>query len=117
MIETGGVRHCANPVRVAAATATKPTCALCEWSPEVARPGDDLQEVLSITVVHGSGEPLHLFAGDEPFQEGDLLDAGDFESLALLDRFHEVGGFEKRLVGSGIEPGEAAAQHLDVELD
>src|SRR5205823_13413774 len=45
-----------------------------------------------------------------------LLDAGDHESLALLDRLDERGRLQQRLVRSRVEPRDPAAELLDVEL-
>ena len=36
--------------------------------------------------------------------EGDLLEAGDVHSLALLQRPHELAGLQKAVVSAGIEP-------------
>jgi hypothetical protein len=47
---------------------------------------------------------------------GDLLGAGDLEALAVLDGVDEVRGFEQRVVGAGVEPGDAAAEELGAEL-
>jgi len=47
---------------------------------------------------------------DKTFIICDFLSAGDLQTLAPLENFHVFAGLEKALVGSGVEPGEAAAQ-------
>ena len=46
----------------------------------------------------------------------DFLRAGNSQSLALLEDLHEVAGLDQRGVRAGVEPGKAAAQHLDEEI-
>src|SRR5450755_1160889 len=53
---------------------------------------------------------------DVALAQRNLLWAGDACALPLLQDLHEVAGFDQRRVGSGIEPGEAAAQHLDEQI-
>src|SRR5262249_38473323 len=53
---------------------------------------------------------------DVAHPEGNLLDAGNLQALPALDYLDEGGCVLQRLVGPGIEPGEAAAEHFDVEL-
>src|SRR4029077_8101099 len=48
--------------------------------------------------------------------EGDLLGAGDLQTLALLDRLDEVRRLQKRFVRPGIQPRIAATEALDHEL-
>ncbi|MNF17452.1 hypothetical protein D3C80_2209620 [compost metagenome] len=48
--------------------------------------------------------------------EGDFLQAGALEPLARLDGVHEVAGLHQRVVGAGIQPGEAAAEQADVQV-
>ena len=52
----------------------------------------------------------------QPLAEGDFFRAGDLEALALLDGGDELAGFEQAIVGTGVEPGIAAAHDLDIEL-
>ena len=62
----------------------------------------------------GQGE--ELVSVDEALAEGDLLDAGDLEALAAFHDMDELRGLEQGVVGARIEPGEAAAEPLDMEL-
>ena len=45
----------------------------------------------------------------------DLLQAGDLETLPLLDGLDEVGRLEEGLGRAGVQPSGAAAEALDVE--
>src|SRR5262249_36392 len=65
---------------------------------------------------HARGNPLQIAGRDVSEVVGDLLDARDLEPLALLDRLDVVRGLEERLVGAGIEPRDAAAEALDVQV-
>src|SRR6185312_9149154 len=55
----------------------------------------------------------YLFGPDIAHVVGDLLDAGDLQPLAHLDRADELGRLDQRLVRAGVEPGGAAAEPLD----
>ena len=55
-------------------------------------------------------EALELRRVDEALGQGDLLDAGDLEPLAVLDGADKFRGFEQGVVGSGVEPSVAAPQ-------
>ncbi len=75
------------------------------------------QQILS---VFGFEHILHTFA-DIVFRHpavfvGDLLQAGDLESLAGFDRADEVCGVEHAVVRAGVQPGVAALEHFHVEL-
>ncbi len=74
------------------------------------------EQVLAVAVVEAVGQGCELLGGDEALVEGDLFEAGDLQALALFDRRDEVGRLEQRSLGAGVEPGEAAAEQLDVEL-
>ena len=56
-----------------------------------------------------------LLPVDEAALVCDLFNAGDMQPLALLEGGHEVGGIQKGIVASGVEPGKAAAQKLDMQ--
>ena len=56
---------------------------------------------------------LSCVRADPAVVERDLLRRGDQLALAALQHADELGGLEQRVVGSGIEPGEAAAEPLD----
>src|SRR5881628_293422 len=78
---------------------------------------EDAEQVLAVgAFADGGGEGAELCLVDEALAEGDLLGAGDLEALAVLDGVDEVGGFEQGVVGAGVEPGEAAAEHLCAQL-
>src|SRR5260221_11640573 len=73
----------------------------------------DAPQILAILVLaQPLGQALEIVGPDQPFAERDLLDAGDLEPLALLDRAHELARLEQRFVGPGIEPGGAAPELL-----
>jgi hypothetical protein len=52
---------------------------------------------------------------DESLGERDFLGASDEESLPVLDRSHELGRLEQRVMTAGIEPGKTAAEPFYVE--
>src|SRR5688572_17990713 len=77
----------------------------------------DLAKVVAVRALpHRRGEPGELLRRDVGHPEGDLLEAGDHQPLALLDRLHEVRRLDERRVRAGVEPGGAAGQTLDVQL-
>src|SRR5215469_12353515 len=78
--------------------------------------GDGLEVDAVVVALHGLRFAQEIVAGEPTEAEGDLLGAGDLEALPLLDRLDEVGRLEQRLVGSGIEPRDAAAEPLDEEI-
>src|SRR2546427_6035201 len=51
-----------------------------------------------------------------PHAVRDLLDAGDHEPLAVLDRLDERGRLQQRFVRPRVEPRDPAAELLDLEL-
>ena len=57
-----------------------------------------------------------MVRGDPAVAVGDLLQAGDLEALALLDGLDVDRGVGQGVVGAGVEPGEAAAEGLDLEF-
>ena len=75
------------------------------------------QQILAILVLaHGFGEGAELVGGDPALAEGDGFEAGDLQAGAFLDGLDEDRGFGEGVVGAGVEPGEAAAQGLDLEF-
>src|SRR5262249_20966078 len=65
---------------------------------------------------HRLGQGFELVDGDVSKPVGDLLRAGNLQSLAALNRLNEESGFEQRIVGARIEPRHPAAHELDLEL-
>ena len=57
----------------------------------------------------------HFLFGDPAVAVGDLLEAGDFTMLMILDGLYEVRRFDKALMCAGVEPGEALSEQLDVQ--
>ena len=47
---------------------------------------------------------------------GYFLQAGNFKSLAFLDRLHITGGLLQRFVGACVEPAETPAKQFDLEF-
>ena len=45
----------------------------------------NVEQIAPVVVVDRLAQPLQLRCVNEPFAEGDLLDAGDFESLPRFD--------------------------------
>jgi len=77
----------------------------------------ELKQVLPVLVLrHRLGNLAQALRGDPAVAEGDALEAGDLEAGALLDDLHEGGGFGKAVVGAGVEPSEAAAEGLHLQL-
>ena len=77
----------------------------------------DLEQVLAVLVLyHRFCDFAHTFFGYPSVAVGDAFEAGDFETLALLDDFDESGCFGEGVVGAGVEPGEATAEGLDFEF-
>src|SRR5437870_9866610 len=78
---------------------------------------DQAQQVLPVGVVlHRLGDAHDVVRRDVAHAVRDLLDAGDHESLALLDRLDERRGLQERLVSARVEPRDPAAELLDAEL-
>ena len=59
---------------------------------------------------------LKFFGVDPAVVPRDFLEAGHLEALMMLNGADELGGFQERLMGSGVEPGEAAAEDFGVEV-
>ena len=77
----------------------------------------EAQQILAVVVLlERLGELVDLGSGDVAHAVGDLFEAGDFEALAGLDGLDEGGCLQQGVVGTGVEPGVAAAHSLDVEL-
>ena len=75
------------------------------------------QQVLPVAVLlHRLRDAPDVVRGDEAHALGDLLDARDLEPLPLLDGLDEVRRLQQRVVGAGVEPGDAAPEPLDVQL-
>src|SRR5262245_36657529 len=78
---------------------------------------DRLGEIAAVLAVpQRAREPHHRGAIEPALSQRDLLDAGDLEPLALLDRLDEVRRLEQRLVSAGVEPRDAATEPDHVEL-
>ena len=78
---------------------------------------NEAQEVLAILVFeHGLSEVAEFVCGDPAVVVGDVFEAGDLEAGAFFHHLHENGGLGEGVVGAGIEPGEAAAEGLDLEF-
>src|SRR5437870_4693885 len=78
---------------------------------------DQAQQVLPVGIVlHRLGDAHDVVRRDVAHAVRDLLDAGDHESLALLDRLDERRGLQERLVSPRVEPRDPAAELLDAEL-
>ena len=74
-------------------------------------------QVLAVRVFcHGCGQFLEFLSHDPAVTVSDVLQAGDLEAGALLQNFHEDGGLGEGIVGAGVQPGEAAAEDLNLEL-
>ena len=72
---------------------------------------EDAEEVLA---VGGFGDPrgesAKLVGVDVAEAEGDLFGAGYLQALAVFEGVDEVDGLEQRVVGAGVEPGDAASE-------
>lgn len=75
---------------------------------------------LKVLAVAGFFEAGGLFQqgllADPALAVGNFFQTGDFQALAVFDGLHKVPGFQQGVVGAGIQPGKAPAQHLDIEL-
>ena len=78
---------------------------------------DDLQQVLPILVLeHGLRQLAHLLFGDPAVAEGDAFQAGYLQALAFLDDLHEGRSLTQAVVRTRVEPGEATAKDLHLQL-
>src|SRR5450830_99736 len=78
-----------------------------------------LEESEEVGAIAGFGEGGGAFAelvvGEEAAAPGDLFGGADLQSLAVLDGPDIVGCLDERVEGSGVEPGGAAGQDLDLQ--
>ena len=86
---------------------TTDSCSLSPQRPQVIGVG---------RLSQGGDGGLELRCVHPAIAPGDFFQAGDFESLVVLDGADELGRFQERLVGAGVEPGVAAAEEFDVEV-
>src|SRR5215204_6049009 len=76
-----------------------------------------LSQVIAVGAsAHGSSKIRELRNRYVVHPVGDLLDAGDHQSLSLFDRLHVVGRLNQCRVRPGIEPRYSATEALDVQL-
>ena len=74
------------------------------------------QQILAVGVLcHGGGQGTELLCGDPAIPERDILQAADLEAGSLFQDLNEDGGLGQGIVRSRIQPGEAAAQGLDLQ--
>ena len=69
-----------------------------------------------LILYHRLGQLTHLFGGNPTLTEGDALQAGYLQALALLNHFDEGRGLGEAVVRTGIEPGKSAAKGLHAQL-
>jgi len=55
-------------------------------------------------------QSLQLRGIDEALAEGDFLETGDAQILAILDRAYELAGGQQRIARTRVEPAIAAAE-------
>ena len=80
-------------------------------------PVQNVLEILSVLVFLEDFVCFQDFlAGDPSVAVGDFLEAGNLAVLVCFDRLDEVSGVDKALMGSGVQPCEALAEQLDMEL-
>src|SRR5262249_19167283 len=85
--------------------------------PVMSRVVDETAQIVAVRVAaHRGRQPQHVGRGDIAHPKRDLLDAGDHEPLALLQRLDEVRRLQERLVRPGVEPRDTPAEALDVQL-
>src|ERR1700678_1546249 len=74
-------------------------------------------EIAAVATFCYPGNELFQAGGVDPAQTiGYFFGTGDFEALALFDGLDENRGFNQRVVGPGIEPGEASTEALGTQL-
>src|SRR4051812_26902768 len=77
----------------------------------------DRLQIFAVTALRALlGYPLERRKRDVTLSQGDLFRAGDPQALALLQDLDEMAGFDQRGMRPGIEPGKAAAEHLDMQV-
>lgn len=73
-------------------------------------------EVRSIIRVLAACQQLReLCCVYEPLEKGDFLEAGDFQTLPLLQGLDEIRGLQQCVGRSGIEPGRASPEAFDMK--
>src|SRR5262249_43739593 len=78
---------------------------------------EQTQQILTVAArSHASRESWDVGVGDVAHAIGDLFEARHHQALSLLDRVDEVRRLHQRIVGAGIEPGDAAGELLDMQL-
>jgi hypothetical protein len=60
-------------------------------------------------------QPLKLCGVDQAHSVGDLFGAANLRVLTTLDGFAKHRGLQKRVVGVGVEPREAASENFNRE--
>ena len=75
----------------------------------------DLDDVAAVVALHATARFDELFRRQIAHMQGDLLEAGDLQALAVLEGLHEGRGLEQRIGRAGVEPGESAAEPFDVQ--
>src|ERR1700722_10195028 len=74
-------------------------------------------EIAAVATLRYPGDQLFQAGGVDPAQTiGYFFGTGNLEALALFDGLDENCGFNQRVVGPGIEPGEASTQDLGTQL-
>src|SRR5215470_25974 len=79
-------------------------------------PVGDLEQVLPVaTSRQRARQALELCRVDVAAAKRDLLRAADLQPLAALERLDEHRRPQQRLVRAGVQPGDPAAEELDVQ--
>jgi hypothetical protein len=92
--------------------------ALLSWSGLVDLAAEaDVFEVFPVGVFWKSGnDAIEGLRIEEAHAPSHFLKTANFETLAVFNCRDEVGGFQKGIVGAGIEPGNAATEELHLQL-
>ena len=78
---------------------------------------NDAQQVLAVGAFGDAGcQGAQLTGINVAEAVGDLLGTGHLEALAMFEGGNKIGCFEQRIVCSGVEPSDAAAEELGAEL-
>ena len=78
---------------------------------------EQAQQITAVFVAfHRITQSAELVSADVTHPAGNLLRAGDHHPLPILDRLDEVSRLEERLVGAGVQPGDAAAHDIHAQL-
>src|SRR4051812_30173564 len=76
----------------------------------------DIEQILSISRFPVRARRVEQLLGRNKFQiERDLFRTSDAITLPLFDDAHELARIHQRCMRAGIEPGEAAAENLDMQ--